>query len=604
MCKKIVITSLLLFALVLLGLGGLVGCTSGADETDNTAAETESRHETESQGENTEENTTAADNGTDPESATEDLIDTESMTEEETVQETIHISTAYDVNLITTAKDTAAGSVQRWQNETTNGNGPTENSVIISPFHELTVNGQTVPVYTARCSTGTHSFAWIDVTVEEEFSLDVSLAFYRSFRRCVVLPESRNVQVTQNDRTVTSVISEVGSYTYTFGNSSKTTVTDPTLGPLTIMVARAPQYEIPEDYAVREIEPGYHEMYDLEFTEEKTAYIIKTGLHQISSIGLPSNSMLIIERGAYLQVEDRKINNTTYNDKTAIHADGVNNVQIISRGLLDCGGLQGGENKYKHVVNTACSSNVTIEGLTIINANTWTICAYRGRDIQINRNLLLGYRTYSDGIMMSDCINSSGSYNFVRTGDDAIEFKATGWWGTSSITGKKCVYEYNDVWTDKGVGYGIIYESANNMTGMVFRNNSIGFAQSAWTERNAAIDCHLGSNAKATWSDITFENIEIYHVISPNVVGVRIVDAGGNLKNITFKNITVNSVASGVYALRVHDDAKDGSISGIRFVDYRYCGKILTNADKTDKTLFSNKAPDYFDEVTLEASAD
>ncbi len=586
MSKKIIFMSLLLVTLIILGSFNFIGCTGNGKETEpeGTSSSTEA-------GGGTEDNTKE----TEP----------QGPTLEEIMQKTTYMPTIYDVAEIKTADQTTAGSFEKWKNEVKKQNGsnnddPTNNSLISSPFHSLKVNGSTIPVYTARCGKGAHSFAWIDVTSEGDFALDISLTLSEDFKKCVILPESRNTEAKINGNAVTNVITEEGSYTYTFANSAYAKVTDPTLAPITIMVTRAPEYKIPSGYKKVEIEPGLHGMYELEFVQQNTAYIVKAGFHQISSIGLPSNSMLIIEQGAYIKAEDRKINDTTYNSNTAIHADNCNNVKIISRGLLDCGSLQGGDNKYKHVVNTANSDNVSIEGLTIINSNTWTMCAYNSNNVRINQNLLLGYRTYTDGIMMSDCTNSSGKYNFVRTGDDAIEFKATGWWASGAVTGSNCLYEYNDVWTDKGVGYGIIYESANNMNNMIFRNNNIGFAQSNWTERNAAIDCHLGSNANAKWSNITFENIDIYYVISPNAVGVRVVDGGGHLENITFKNINVNAALKNTFALRMHFDAKGGSISGIKFFNYQFCGNLLTTGDKSDPSVFSNKAPAYFDGVTLE----
>ena len=87
------------------------------------------------------------------------------------------------------------------------------------------------------------------------------------------------------------------------------------------------------------------------------------------------------------------------------------------------GEVKGGDGKYKHVVNVSRCENAVIEGLTIINANTWTMCVYNCDNALMEYNLLLAYRTYSDGLCMSECVDSAGRYNFVRTGDDAIEFK-------------------------------------------------------------------------------------------------------------------------------------------------------------------------------------
>jgi hypothetical protein len=543
--------------------------------------------------------------------------ETEKMTQKETQKEnqtnqikredliaaTAFEPTVYEVDEIVTADKTAAGSFEAWKNEVVkpdrNNDDPTENAVIHSPFHTLKVNGTEVPVYTARCTTGAHSFAWIDVTSLGDFLLDVELELTSEIGKCVLLPESRGGELEVENNAVSVDISKTGSYTFTFAFSKIAKVTDPTLAPLTLMVQKQENLNIPEGYETLEIEPGYHDNYALEFKQGNTVYVIKEGFHEISSIGLPSNSILYIERGAYLQVTDRKNEDGKQNTLTAIHADDVENVKIISRGLLDCGKLQGGDHKFKHVVNTARSKNVLINGLTIINSNTWTICAYSGENIVIEKNLLLAYRTYSDGIMMSECIGGTGRYNFVRTGDDSIEFKGTGWWNGGDKKGAVCVYEYNDLWTDKGAGYCLTWESERPMSNMTFRNNSVGFAQPTWTDRNTALDCLLGTNPDTTWENVTFENIEIYHVKSPNAINVQVQGKGAKLDNIVFKNITVTTARKGVYAFRMHFSADGGSIGSITLDNVIFCGEKLTADDLSNKELFCNQAKKYFKNIIV-----
>jgi hypothetical protein len=197
--------------------------------------------------------------------------------------------------------------------------------------------------------------------------------------------------------------------------------------------------------------------------------------------------------------------------------------------------------------------------------------------------------------MMSECVDSVGRYNFVRTGDDAIEFKATGWWGKED--GHDCLYEYNTVWTDKATAYGIVWESECNMSNMVFRNNSVGFAQPIWSSGNNALDCRLGTNPEKRWGDVTFENIEIYHVYCPNVIIIQVNDRGAIVDNILFKNISVKSTELGTYALQMYYAASGGSISNITVENYNFCGKVLTEADKSNDAIFKNKAANFFDDA-------
>lgn len=530
--------------------------------------------------------TPTADKPDDPDGGQEEVID---RTKLAAISPTV-----YDVDEIVTAEETEAGDVQSWQAEVFTPQGgnndmPTKNAVIVSPWHTLNINGTDVPVYTARCGKGSHSFAWVDVSDhQDDFVLEVKLTMHRAYAQCVVLPESRGVKPSVNGKEITSYIKAYGSYTYTFATDASAAVTDPTMTPLTIMVTQEEKLEIPAGYDVRYIEPGYHGNNDLEFTEEEMYYVFKPGLHEICSINVPANSVLWLEKGAYLKCTDRLLDpdnpNGGYNTQTAIHMQDCENPQVLGRGLLDMGEVLGGDNKYKHVVNASRCQSPVVKGLTIINANTWTMCFYNCDDALMDSNLLLAYRTYSDGLMMSECRNSVGKYNFVRTGDDAIEFKGTGWGGLA--TGSNCLYEYNDCWTDKGSGYCLTWESACDMTGMTFRNNSVGFAQPTWSSGNNALDCRLGTKLESRWGDVVFSNIEIYHVISPNVIITQMSGVGAVLDNILFENITVKSTEIGTFAYTMSISG-NGTISNIQLKNYNFCGKLITSADMDDPALIN-----------------
>lgn len=494
--------------------------------------------------------------------------------------------TVYDVDEIVTAEETEAGDVQSWQAEVFTANGgnndmPTRNAVIHSPWHTLEINGTQVPVYTARCGKGSHSFAWVDVVDhQDDFILEVKLAMHRTYAQCVVLPESREVDATIDGKNITSYIRNYGSFTYTFATSEEASVTDPTMTPLTIMVTKEEKLDVPAGYDVQYIDPGYHGNDELEFTDEYMYYVFRPGLHEICSINVPANSVLWLEKGAYLKCSDRLLNpdnpNGGYNTQTAIHMQDCENPQVRGRGLLDMGEVLGGDGKYKHVVNASRCQSPVVTGLTIINANTWTMCFYNNDDALMEYNLLLAYRTYSDGLMMSECRDSVGRYNFVRTGDDAIEFKGTGWGGAA--VGSNCVYEYNDCWTDKGSGYCLTWESACDMENMTFRNNSLGFAQPTWSSGNNALDCRLGTDVESRWGDVVFRDIEIYHVISPNVIITQMSGIGAILDNILFENITVKSTEFGVYAYAMTLSG-NGTISNIKIKNYNFCGRLITAED-------------------------
>ena len=135
---------------------------------------------------------------------------------------------------------------------------------------------------------------------------------------------------------------------------------------------------------------------------------------------------------------------------------------------------------------------------------------------------------------------------------------------------------------------------------MTFRNNSVGFAQPTWVIRNTAIDCLLGTDVNTSWANILFENIEIYHVISPNAINIHVEGTGAKLENVTFRNITVDSAREGVYAFRMHYSARGGHISNIHLENITFCGKTLSADDVDDEILFCNEANEFYDQLKVE----
>ena len=106
------------------------------------------------------------------------------------------IPTVYNVDEIVNADETQAGDIESWQAQVFTSRGgnndfETPNAVIHSPWHTLKINGVNVPVYSARCGKGTHSFAWVDVADNKrDFCLQVELTLSNAYGKCVVLPEA------------------------------------------------------------------------------------------------------------------------------------------------------------------------------------------------------------------------------------------------------------------------------------------------------------------------------------------------------------------------------------------------------------------------------
>ena len=65
-------------------------------------------------------------------------------------------------------------------------------------------------------------------------------------------------------------------------------------------------------------------------------------------------------------------------------------------------------------------SQMEFSGFHVINSYFWTCCS----NVFIRDLMLIGYKTFSDGVMLSDCKDVTVSGCFVRTGDDALKVKS------------------------------------------------------------------------------------------------------------------------------------------------------------------------------------
>ncbi len=449
-----------------------------------------------------------------------------------------------------------------------NNDDPVDNGVVTCPYYTLTINNKKIPVYSTRCAQSVHSFAWVDVEDAKNIVLNVKLELKNYHKNVVVLPESTGVEATLENNVVTCQITSLGSFSFAFDRKVEEA--------LTIYVALKEELVVPTGYTLKEFEPKTYKSDETFFKEQDTVYYFKKGTYNISSIYMPSNSVFYFEPGTYFHVVTESSSDT----KAAIRSSNSENIKICGRGLFDFSQSQGGEAKFKGVVSFHNSSNVTFSGITVINSNSWSVCFTDCDNVLVEKNMILGYRTFSDGIMMSDCQDSIIRYNFVRTGDDAIEVKSTGSEGTSNM-----LYEYNAVWTDKARAYGCIYEANNSVENVVFRNNSVGFALATWSDDIGCCIVVMGDRRTTTWQDIHFENIEIY-VSYHALINVTLEDSlnngknGGKAKDLYFENIT----AYRSYGYAVAINVQSGSTLGKVYLDnIKYNDKVLKTTDITNK---------------------
>ena len=489
--------------------------------------------------------------------------------------------------------------------ETVQSNGashdaPLDYGFVNGVWHRLSVNGTEVPVYSARCGYGIHSFAWVDVDTDGPLSLEVELELLSNDKESVVvLPEKAGVEAEMDGNVVTAEIADYGSYSFAFDEEADKA--------LTLYVAPVSELTVPEGWDTVTLEPGEYTAEQTAFTQSNTVYLFKRGAYDVSAISLPSDSILYFERGTSLRVHEEG----TGDYRAAIGFTGSVNVKIQGRVLVDFSACIGGDAKTKAAYGFTQADGLEIEGIVTVNSNNWTMCLNNSRNVDVSRCMFFSYRTYSDGVMFSDCKDSTATDCFVRTGDDAMEVKAFTDSNDPECYTDGILFENNCVWTDKGIAYGCIYEAKHDVQNVVFRNNSVGFAQASWSEHLGCCVMQMGSVKGTVWEDVHFENIDVYKT-SCALLSVfnRANNAteGGQIRNIYFENITAKYAVQTnlpVYCLSVVIRLLNGAtwqnstIGALYLDDITYAGTEITGENWREYTNIALDDGARFSDVNI-----
>lgn len=454
-------------------------------------------------------------------------------------------------------------------------NGPcTMDGIVRSPYFTLSANSVSIPVFMAKTTHDPHSFACIEVEGEDEPELTLELALSNARKSVTILPESADAEceLTNNGKSVSATIRGWGSFSFVFDGERDR--------PLTVLVK--PVYDLSTDGA-SVIEPGD---YDIITFDAPGVYTFKAGVYNVEGLAVESDDVTVyFESGAHIIC--------TAGEPTThfLKCHCKNNVKFVGNGCFDLSrrGQGGGS-----TIDFFDCVNIEYSGIVVINAASWTNCFTAVDGLVVSDIAVIGYRTYSDGIMVSDCRDTSVKNCFVRTGDDGIEIKST---SNGKYKSENVIFEGCAVWTDKGIGYGVVYESNNDVSGVTWKNCSIGFASADWSWHLGALTISIeGSNEKISDRDIHFENIEIYKSKCA-VVSIYMVN-GGNVHDIYFENISCKTLElmsgnqkNAVELIIANPDEKPID----RFtMDKLYFKNVTVDGEKLNDSMIGKNFPDGF----------
>lgn len=402
--------------------------------------------------------------------------------------------------------------------------GHDETSLYFSPYWSMKINGESVPLY------ATAVYDWVPdrgvvqsfqyIFTDENAKLDIELTFLSGdIKNAVILPEKYGVTPQINGRKITAKISGFGAYTLLINDDSQ-------------------EYAV--TLFVKENNDEEKEIEDLkkEYGEENVT-VFESGYYETDSISADKD-VIYFRRGSFI----------SFNHKSDIRSDAdaesISLSPILELNSKDGAVIAGSgtfdftrlDRRERNLITLNFCRNTNIEGLTLLNPNSWTVTAYACENCEFSDITVFGYRTNSDGINICGCNNVRVKDCFCRNGDDCFSAKATNeYYECHDITFESCIG-----WSCKARCFGITGEAEREIYNVKFSDCAVIFRNANWdTDRTASLAVAVETGGTDV-HDITFENIEIHkdtgRPIYCMVYGDGIKDC--DIYNIYFKNITVN----------------------------------------------------------------
>jgi hypothetical protein len=450
------------------------------------------------------------------------------------------------------------------------GSGSAEQRVTIYPApsgeplstaYRVTVEGQNVPVYVAKVGPADEKRRWkaMDDKKNSADYYDLAAFAYFDMREPVkvtvtspspistarILPSALNITPAIQGQTLSFTLSQPKHLTVEINGETIRSLH---------LFANPPEADTP-----RPNDPG--------------VIYFGPGVHEISHLVVGDNQTVYVAGGAVVRAiikPDEKFHISGYSGlrgySPSFELKG-RNIKFRGRGIID----QGNCTTHARNMLYVRGSDITVEGVILRDASTWTVPVRQSDRVTIRNIKLLGYRANSDGIdicnsrdvMVEDC--------FIRTLDDLIVIKADKGQGeVKRITARRCV-----LWNQVAHALSVGAELRENVDDILFTDcDVIHDTGREWALRIYHCDA-------ATISNIRFEDLRIEE--ARRLISVWIGKAvwsrdaeRGHIRNVSFKNISAATQGPRV-ELKGFD--ANHNTEAITFDNVRINGQPLTMSD-------------------------
>ncbi len=418
------------------------------------------------------------------------------------------------------------------------------NGVIDSPYFTMHVENKKIPVYATPVFVGTtqkgelHSFCEIYVdtkaAINYEFQLNVTDFSINSVQ---IFPASLNMELIHTGNVVNGKITQLGTYTFVFNE------TDQTHG-FTLFVREL----VDEDAEIAK--------YKAQYGENNVVVVDGVLAAPYFNFYGASNMVYYLKRGSYLLAEHTiDINNESDDaNKSEPEANGqvglgltrfpymnfhcCSNVKLVGSGMVDLSHLD--RRERRGLVFSYCT-NIEVRGIKIVNPPEWSFITYDCENITIKDVDIFGYRQNSDAFAICNTRNATVDNSFCRSGDDLFDVKTAG--GRPEAISQNITFTNCTAWNGKTRCFGICGEVNLDIKDITFKDSTVVFHDATWDYNRIPAIAIVVENPGGSISNVTFENIDIYHT-SSRPIGCLIYNTdiqNFSVTGIKFKNISYKS---------------------------------------------------------------
>ncbi len=266
---------------------------------------------------------------------------------------------------------------------------------------------------------------------------------------------------------------------------------------------------------------------------EKDVMYFGPGVHRPrdlpnNQLRIPSNTTVYLAPGAVV--------------KAKLLVDGVENVRIIGRGILD---------HPVRGIEVTDAKNVLIDGITVVNPDHYTVFGAGTKGLTVRNLKAFSCKGWSDGIDLMCCRDVQIDHVFLRNSDDCIALynHRWNWWGGSGNINVQDAVLWADIAHPINIGG---HGDPESPVGEVIEN--LTFRQIDILEHDEddvpyqgcmAIDCGDNNRVRnVLFEDVRVESIQEGRLFHLNVRFNKKYDKapGGGIENVTFRNVTYNGV--------------------------------------------------------------